>query len=171
MSNWFMEWHKYPRNRKSIRIRQPETLDSRQWPTFPGVGGCIFCIFSRMILHLFDFLVPTGLIEMSAHRINLLCFAMALKRILWLVLANCTSLAVLLGICVLRDDSDVALLGYCPVKSYCQSAWHWLGSIASLDALRLCIGNCISMFVLVIYIVIQCTYQHIQYTCRCVLCL
>jgi hypothetical protein len=34
-----MDWHKYPKSRKSIRIRQPETLDSIKCHTFPGFRG------------------------------------------------------------------------------------------------------------------------------------
>ena len=38
-SNRFMDWHKYPKSRTSIRIQQPETLDSIKCHTFPGMGG------------------------------------------------------------------------------------------------------------------------------------
>ncbi len=37
-SNWFMDWQKYPKSRTSIRIWQPETLDSIKCHTFPGMG-------------------------------------------------------------------------------------------------------------------------------------
>jgi len=37
--HWFMDWQKYPKSRTSIRIRQPETLDSKACHTFPGMGG------------------------------------------------------------------------------------------------------------------------------------
>ncbi len=35
-SNGSMDWHKYPKSRTSIRIGQPETLDSIKCHTFPG---------------------------------------------------------------------------------------------------------------------------------------
>ncbi len=38
-SNWFMDWQKYPKSRTSIKIWQPETLDSIKCHTFPGMGG------------------------------------------------------------------------------------------------------------------------------------
>jgi hypothetical protein len=38
-SNGVMDWHKYPKSRTLIRIRQPETLDSIKCHTFPGLGG------------------------------------------------------------------------------------------------------------------------------------
>ncbi len=50
------------------------------------------------------------------------------------VRANCRRSAVWLGIRILQDDSDAASLGYYRVKSYCQCAWHWLGSNESADA-------------------------------------
>jgi hypothetical protein len=34
-----MDWQKYPKSRTSIRIWQPETLDSIKCHTFPGMGG------------------------------------------------------------------------------------------------------------------------------------
>ena len=37
-SNWFMDCQKYPKSRTSIRIRQPETLDSIKCHTSPGMG-------------------------------------------------------------------------------------------------------------------------------------
>jgi hypothetical protein len=39
-----MDWQKYPKRRTSIRIRQPETLDSIKCHTFPGMGGRAFDI-------------------------------------------------------------------------------------------------------------------------------
>ena len=59
-SKGFMEWQNYPRNRKSIRIRQPETLDSKRCPTVPGMGGCIFSIFLHTSLYLFKFCSAKG---------------------------------------------------------------------------------------------------------------
>jgi hypothetical protein len=41
-----MDRQKYPKSRKSIRIKQPQTLESKECPTFPemGVGLCeAFC--------------------------------------------------------------------------------------------------------------------------------
>ncbi len=34
-----MDWHKYPKSRTLIRIRQPETLDIIKCLTIPGSGG------------------------------------------------------------------------------------------------------------------------------------
>ncbi len=38
-SNVSMDWHKYPKSRKSIWIQQPETLYIITCHTFPGLGG------------------------------------------------------------------------------------------------------------------------------------
>ncbi len=44
-SNRWMDWQKYPKNRKSIRIQQPKTLDSKTCPVFAVVGGnTLVCI-------------------------------------------------------------------------------------------------------------------------------
>ncbi len=43
-SNWFMDWQKYPRSRTSIRVRQPEALDSIKCHTFPCMDGRILDI-------------------------------------------------------------------------------------------------------------------------------
>ncbi len=39
MSNWFMDWQKYLKSKMSIRIQQPERLDSTNCHTFPGSGS------------------------------------------------------------------------------------------------------------------------------------
>ncbi len=39
MPNGSMDWDKYPKSRKSIRIQQPEILDIITCHTFPGLGG------------------------------------------------------------------------------------------------------------------------------------
>ena len=65
-SNGFMDWQKYPKRRKSIRILQPETLDSIKRHTFPVMGGRTL----DFPLHdpaLQFFFVPNVLIEMPAH--------------------------------------------------------------------------------------------------------
>ena len=64
-SNWFMDWQKYPKIRTSIRIRQPETLDSIKCHTFPGLGRRTLT-FSCTI-QLFKKFVPRVLIEIPAH--------------------------------------------------------------------------------------------------------
>ena len=66
VSNRFMDCHKYPKSRTSIRIQQPEILDSIKCHTFPGMGGKTLDI----LLHdstLQFFFVPKVLIEMPAH--------------------------------------------------------------------------------------------------------
>jgi hypothetical protein len=71
---------------KSIRIRQPETLDSIKCHTFPGMGGRTLDI----LLHTLNssiFCVPKVLIQL-AHLNSLLCFALASNRVLWLVRAQ-----------------------------------------------------------------------------------
>ncbi len=60
-----MHWQKYPKSRTSIRIRQPETLDSIKWHTFPCMGGRTLDI----LLHALNSskkIVPKDLIE-PAH--------------------------------------------------------------------------------------------------------
>jgi hypothetical protein len=39
-----MDWQKYPKSRKSIRIKQTQTLESKECPTFPGMGGGLCAI-------------------------------------------------------------------------------------------------------------------------------
>ncbi len=34
-----MDWKKYPKSRKSIRIKQTQTLESKECPTFSEMGG------------------------------------------------------------------------------------------------------------------------------------
>jgi hypothetical protein len=34
-----MDWQKYPKSRKSIRIKQTQTLESKECPTFPELRG------------------------------------------------------------------------------------------------------------------------------------
>ena len=65
-SNGFMDWQKYPKRRKSIRILQPETLDSIKRHTFPVMGGRTldFPLHDPALQFLF---VPNNLIEMQAH--------------------------------------------------------------------------------------------------------
>ena len=62
-SNEFMDWQKYPKRKKSIRIRQPETLHCIKCPTFPGMRGSTLDI----LLHDFQFFFAKVLIEMPAH--------------------------------------------------------------------------------------------------------
>ncbi len=67
MSNWFMDWQKYPKSKMSIRIWQHETLDSIKCHTFPGLGSRTLDI----LLHNFRiFFVPKVLIEIPAHTNN-----------------------------------------------------------------------------------------------------
>ncbi len=61
-----MDWQKYPKSSTSIRIRQPETLDSIKCHTFPGMGGRIL---EDILMHdstLQKTIVPKVLIE-PAH--------------------------------------------------------------------------------------------------------
>jgi hypothetical protein len=63
-----MDWQKYPRSRTSIRIRQPETVDSIKCHTFSGMGGRTLDI----LLHdstLQKEIVLKVLIETPAHTI------------------------------------------------------------------------------------------------------
>ena len=62
-SNEFMDWQKYPKRKKSIRIRQPETLHCIKCPTFPGMRGSTLDI----LLHDFQFFFAKVLIAMPAH--------------------------------------------------------------------------------------------------------
>jgi hypothetical protein len=59
-SNWFMDWQKYPKSRMSIKIWQPETLDSIKCHTFPGMGDRTLKDTSRTIQFFF---VPKVLIH------------------------------------------------------------------------------------------------------------
>ena len=93
-SNWFMDQQKYPKSRMSIRIWQPETLDSIRCHTFPGMGGRTLR-HSRAQFKFSFFFGPKILIEIPAHTIGfrvLLCFAMASNRILWFAPASITEL-------------------------------------------------------------------------------
>jgi hypothetical protein len=77
-SNGFMDWQKYPKRRKSIRILQPETLDSIKWHTFPVMGGRTL----DFPLHdpaLQFFFVPNVLIEMPAHTNSFIVLCNGLK--------------------------------------------------------------------------------------------
>ncbi len=60
-----MDWQKYPKSKKSIRIRQPETLDCIKCSTFPGMGGSTLYI----ILHdsTLQFFCAKDFIEIPAH--------------------------------------------------------------------------------------------------------
>jgi hypothetical protein len=73
-----MDWQKYPKNRKSIRIQQPETLDSKKCPTFPGMGGKTTCIQPS---YNFNFFVPKVLIEKPAHTNSFICVGRQWRRI------------------------------------------------------------------------------------------
>jgi hypothetical protein len=55
-----MDWQKYPKSRMSIKIRQPETLDSIKCHTFPGMGDRTLKDTSRTIQFFF---VPKVLIH------------------------------------------------------------------------------------------------------------
>jgi hypothetical protein len=69
-----MDWQQYPKNRKSMRIQQPETLDSKKCPTSPGIGGKTTCIFFRTTQLLLQFFcVPKVLIEKPAHTNSFIC--------------------------------------------------------------------------------------------------
>jgi hypothetical protein len=59
-----MDWHKYPESRKSIRILQPEPLDSIKCHSFPGLGGKTLdiALFNSSIIF-----APNVLIVMPAH--------------------------------------------------------------------------------------------------------
>ena len=37
-----MDWEKYPKSRMSIRMKQPKTLESKTYHTFPEMGGGTF---------------------------------------------------------------------------------------------------------------------------------
>jgi hypothetical protein len=37
-----MDRDEYTKNKKSIRIKQPKTLESKTFHTFPGMGGGLF---------------------------------------------------------------------------------------------------------------------------------
>ena len=65
-SNGSMDWHKYPKSRTSIRLGQPETLDSIKYHTFPGFRGKTLDILWHVSTLQF-FFVPKVLIEMPAH--------------------------------------------------------------------------------------------------------
>ena len=65
-SNGSMDWHKYPKSRTSIRLGQPETLDSIKYHTFPGFRGKTLDILWHDSTLQF-FCVPNVLIEMPAH--------------------------------------------------------------------------------------------------------
>jgi hypothetical protein len=59
-----MDWHKYPKSRKSIRIQQPETLYIITCHTFPGLGGKTLDI-ARLDSSIF--FAQNVLIVMQAH--------------------------------------------------------------------------------------------------------
>ena len=44
-----MDWEKYPESRKSIGIKQPKTLESKTFHTFPEMGGGTFANISNLI--------------------------------------------------------------------------------------------------------------------------
>ena len=89
-SNAFMDWQKYPKRRKSIRILQPETLDSIKRHTFPVMGGRTL----DFPLHdpaLQFFFVPNVLIEMPAHTNSFIVLCNGLKSDF--MACACTSLS------------------------------------------------------------------------------
>ncbi len=48
-----MDWEEYRKSRKSIRIKQPKTLEGKTFYTFPGMGGGTFVkIFFQLGLSL-----------------------------------------------------------------------------------------------------------------------
>ncbi len=63
-SKWFINWQKYPISRMSIRIQQPETLDSIKCHTFPGMGSKTLDILLHYSTLQF-FFVPKVLIEQA----------------------------------------------------------------------------------------------------------
>ncbi len=66
ISYWFMDRQKYLKSRLSIRIQQPETLESIKCHTFPGMEGrTLDILLHNSTLQLF--LVPKVLFEMPAH--------------------------------------------------------------------------------------------------------
>ena len=77
-SNGFMDWQKYPKRRKSIRILQPETLDSIKRHTFPVMGGRTLD-FPLHYPALQFFFVPNVLIEMPAHTNSFIVLCNGLK--------------------------------------------------------------------------------------------
>ncbi len=87
-SNWFMDWQKYPKNRKSIRIRQPETLDSIKWHIVPGMGGRTLD-FRLHYSTLQFFFVPKVLIEITAHKNSFIVLCNGVKSDL--MACACTS--------------------------------------------------------------------------------
>ncbi len=43
-----MDWQKYPKSRKSIRINQPQTLESKECPTLPEIWDGLCEAFCRI---------------------------------------------------------------------------------------------------------------------------
>jgi hypothetical protein len=43
-----MDWQKYPKSRKAIRIKQPQTLESKECPTFPEMGDGLCEAFCQL---------------------------------------------------------------------------------------------------------------------------
>jgi hypothetical protein len=52
-SNSYMDWQKYPKSRKAIRIKQPRTLESKECPTFPEMGDGLCEAFVSNLIYLF----------------------------------------------------------------------------------------------------------------------
>ncbi len=136
MSNVSMDWHKYPKSRKSIRIQQPATLYIIICHTFPGLGGktldiarfassiffcakCFNCDANSFIV------IPAGLVHAEARQSDLPHTSTGKST--WRLAEGCfgpTSLAQTGG-----------LPGYWPGPAY-PPIWWWPSKSVTLTARR-----------------------------------
>ncbi len=122
-SNWFMDRQKYPKSRTSIRIWQPETLDSILCHTFPGMGDRTL---KDILLHdstLQFFLCAKGF--NSSGPLKWFYCALQSNRILWLRRAR-------------ARQSDSKLRNSRASKSTCRLAQA--ASVSSLGNLKACLA-------------------------------
>ncbi len=109
ISKGLMDWQKYPKNRKSITIQQPKTLDSKTCPTFPVMGGgTLVCISSNFKLnYLFYFFVPQVLVVEPAYTSNFIVFCNGVE--LGFMACACTfaRAGVWSELAVSRNDLDI----------------------------------------------------------------
>ncbi len=136
IADGWMNWYKYPPNWKSIRKKQPKTLDSKICPTYPAMRSRTLAAFRCSREYLFNFLErPKVLIQWNRPN----PFQYVLHRVLWLVHiceSKCMVSVILLSPTAHNDsDSDIAsLAGWLRLGSH---GTHWQPGRAGPGGLNL----------------------------------